>query len=126
MAVSCGVEGKVSLPALAIVGTVVCMVRVVDAEQLGRELGTILKDVARGNEIVLTQRGRRRAVLIDHRRLQALQEIAGLAQDPEAQGAMSRSDADVRAGRVYGLKGRPTIPRILALRSSRSRPKRVA
>ena len=101
------------------------MVRVVDAEQLARELGTILKDVARGNEIVLTQRGRRRAVLIDHRRLQTLQEIAGLAQDPEARAAMSRSDADVRTGRVYGLKGRPTIRRILALRSSRSRAKRV-
>jgi prevent-host-death family protein len=101
------------------------MVRVVDAEQLGRELGTILKDVASGHEIVVTQRGRRRAVLIDHRRLQTLQKIAGLAQDPKAQAAMSRSDADVRTGRVYGLKGRPTIRRILALRSSRSRAKRV-
>jgi prevent-host-death family protein len=101
------------------------MVRVVDADQLARELGTILNDVARGNEIVLTRRGRRRAVLIDHRRLQTLQELAGLAQEPEAQAAIARSDADVRTGHVYGLKGRPTIRRILALRSSRRRAKRL-
>lgn len=97
------------------------MERVVSADEAGHDLLALLDRVSHGDHVVITRRGRRRAVLLDYGQLRTLQDVARLARDPEAQAAIARSDEDVRAGRVYALKGRPTVQRILAS-TSRRRP----
>jgi prevent-host-death family protein len=90
------------------------MERVVSAVQPKGSFRALLDKVGRGEQIVITRRGRRQAVLLSYEHLQTLREMARLAQDPEAVAAMRRSDEDVRRGLVYSLKGRPSIRRMLA------------
>ena len=90
------------------------MERIVTAAELREDLSGLLDKVGRGERIVITRRGQRRAVLLSYDQLQTLQEIARLARDPQALEAMQRSDEDVRRGRVYTLKGLPNVRRILA------------
>jgi prevent-host-death family protein len=76
----------------------------------------LLEQVGRGVQVVITRRGRRHAVLLNYQQLKTVQELVRLARDPDALAAIARSDDDVRAGRVYSLKGRPSVRRILATR----------
>ena len=95
------------------------MERIVTAAELRDSLSGLLDKVRRGEQIVITHRGQRRAVLLSYDRLQTLQEIARLARDPQALAAMQRSDDDVRRGRVYTLPGHPSVRRILAVSGRR-------
>ncbi len=90
------------------------MERIVSAAEARHSFPALLDKVGRGEQIVITRRGQRQAVLLSYEHLQTLREVARLAQDPEAVAAMRRSDEDVRRGRVYSLKGRPSVRRILA------------
>jgi len=91
------------------------MEKIVSAIEASNDFLEILKQVGRGDQIVITRRGRRRAVLLDYEQLKTIQEVARLARDPDAQASIARSDEDVRAGRVYRLTGRPTLRRLRAL-----------
>jgi prevent-host-death family protein len=95
------------------------MERFVSVAEARDDLPTLLEQVARGVQIVITRRGRRHAVLLNYGQLQTLQEVARLARDPQAQAAIARSDDDVRSGRVYSLKGRPSVRRILSFTARR-------
>ena len=97
------------------------MERVVTANEAQEGFLALLEQVGCGHQVVITRRGRRQAVLLSYRQLQTLQEVARLARDPEAQAAINRSDEDVHAGRVYSLKGRPTVRRILGSAARRKR-----
>jgi len=51
----------------------------------------------------------------DFERLQLLTELARLWQEPQSLDHIRRAHEDLRAGRVYRLKGVPTVQRLVAL-----------
>jgi prevent-host-death family protein len=102
------------------VGTLRPMQKTISATQASAELLEMLDDVGRGRQFVI-KRGRRKAVLMDYERLRTLEALAELARDSRARASMARSDEDVRAGRVYTLKGRPTLHNILSVRGRQRR-----
>ena len=75
----------------------------------------LLSDVKEGERVIITQRGKPTAAVIDFERLQLLTELAGLWQDPESLSHLRAAHDDLREGRVYRLKGVPTVKRLLGL-----------
>jgi prevent-host-death family protein len=75
----------------------------------------LLAEVKEGERVIITHRGKPAAAVIDFERLQLLTELARLWQDPQSLGHIRAAHADLRAGRVYRLKGIPTIKRLVAL-----------
>ena len=91
------------------------MEKTVSAARASSDFLGILEQVGRGDQIVITRRGRRRAVLLDYEQLKTIQAVARLARDPDVQASIARSDEDVRVGRTYRLRGKTTLRRLRAL-----------
>ena len=75
----------------------------------------LLAEVKEGERIIITHRGKPAAVVIDFERLQLLTELARLWQDPQSLSHIRAAHEDLRAGRVYRLKGLPTVKRLVDL-----------
>lgn len=75
----------------------------------------ILSEVKGGERVIITRRGKPTAAVIDFERLQLLTELARLWQDPESLSYLRAAHDDLRAGRVYRLKGVPSAKRLLGL-----------
>ena len=75
----------------------------------------LLAEVKEGERIIITHRGKPAAAVIDFERLQLLTELARLWQDPQSLSHIRAAHEDLRAGRVYRLKGVPTVKRLVDL-----------
>jgi prevent-host-death family protein len=75
----------------------------------------VLSEVKEGERVIITRRGKPTAAVIDFERLQLLTELAQLWQDPKSCTHLRAAHDDLRAGRVYRLKGVPTGKRLLGL-----------
>ena len=75
----------------------------------------LLAEVKEGERIIITHRGKPAAAVIDFERLQLLTELARLWQDPQSLSHIRAAHEDLRAGRVYKLKGLPTVKRLVDL-----------
>jgi PHD/YefM family antitoxin component YafN of YafNO toxin-antitoxin module len=62
---------------------------------------------------MVTKRGVPTAVLIDFEKLETLENLARLWQDPESLRAMKESLEDAKKGRMLRMKGAPTVDTIL-------------
>ena len=75
----------------------------------------LLAEVKEGERIIITHRGKPAAAVIDFERLQLLTELARLWQDPQSLSHIRTAHEDLRGGRVYSLKGVPTVKRLVDL-----------
>ena len=75
----------------------------------------LLTEVKGGERVIITHRGKPTAAVIDFERLQLLTELARLWQDPKSLSHIRAAHEDLRAGRVYRLKGVPTVKRLIGL-----------
>ena len=75
----------------------------------------LLAEVKEGERIIITYRGKPAAAVIDFERLQLLTELARLWQDPQSLSYIRAAHEDLGAGRVYHLKGVPTVKRLVDL-----------
>ena len=75
----------------------------------------LLAEVKEGEQIIITHRGKPAAAVIDFERLQLLNELARLWQDPQSLSHIRAAHEDLRAGRVYRFKGVPTVKRLVDL-----------
>ena len=75
----------------------------------------LLAEVKEGERIIITHRGKPAAAVIDFERLQLLTELARLWQDPQSLSYIRAAHEDLRAGRIYRLKGIPTVKRLVDL-----------
>jgi prevent-host-death family protein len=73
----------------------------------------LVDEAMRGDEIVVTKRGARAAVLIGFDRLETLKSIARLCQDPEALRAMREASEDIARGRRLRTKRIPRVHELL-------------
>jgi len=80
-----------------------------------QRFGKVLSEVKEGERVIITRRGKPTAAVIDFERLQLLTELAQLWQDPKSRAHLRAAHDDLRAGRVYRLKGVPTGKRLLSL-----------
>ncbi|MBI3000275.1 MAG: type II toxin-antitoxin system Phd/YefM family antitoxin [Deltaproteobacteria bacterium] len=79
----------------------------------------LLDEVKKGERIIITRRGKPTAVVMDFERLQLLTELARLWQDPQSLDHIRAAHEDLRAGRIYRLKGVPTVQRLIGLARKR-------
>ena len=91
------------------------MDRFLTATEARQRFLKLLDEVKNGERVIITRRGRPAAAVIDFERLQLLTELAGLWQNPESFNHIRASHEDLRAGRVYRLKGVPTVKRLIGL-----------
>jgi prevent-host-death family protein len=75
----------------------------------------LLAEVKEGERIIITHRGKPAAAVIDFERLQLLTDLARLWQDPQSLSHIRTAHEDLRGGRVYSLKGVPTVKRLVDL-----------
>ena len=101
------------------------MERYITQTEAKARFGSVLSRASRGDRIVITHSGRPHAVLIDYQQFETLAAAASLLQDPSARAAMARAAAEVRAGEVYRLKGKPSVRRLVAFakRTRRKTPR---
>ena len=91
------------------------MDRFLTATEARQQFLKLLDEVKEGERVIITRRGRPTAAVIDFERLQLLTELARLWQDPQSLRHIRAAHEDLRAGRVYRLKGVPTVQRLIDL-----------
>jgi len=91
------------------------MDRFLTATEARQRFLKLLDEVKKGERVIVTHRGKPAAAVIDFERLQLLTELARLWQDPQTLDHIRAAHEDLRAGRVYRLKGVPTVKRLVAL-----------
>jgi len=84
----------------------------------------LLDEVREGERVVITHRGKPAAVVIDFERHQLLSELARLWQDPKTLSHIQAAHEEARTGRVFRLKGTPTVKRLVQLARSKGILKR--
>lgn len=91
------------------------MDRFLTATEARQQFLRLLDEIKEGERIIITRRGKPTAAVIDFERLQLLTELARLWQDPQSLAHIRAAHEDLRAGRVYRLKGVPTVQRLIGL-----------
>ncbi|MBI4487925.1 MAG: type II toxin-antitoxin system Phd/YefM family antitoxin [Deltaproteobacteria bacterium] len=91
------------------------MDRFLTATEARQQFLKLLDEVREGERVIITRRGKPTAAVIDFERLQLLTELARLWQDPQSLDHIHAAHEDLRAGRVYRLKGAPTVQNLVAL-----------
>lgn len=91
------------------------MERFLTATEARQRFLKLLDEVKEGERVVITHRGKPAAVVIDFERHQLLSELARLWQDPQTLSHIRAAHEDLHAGRVYRLKGIPTMKRLISL-----------
>jgi prevent-host-death family protein len=100
------------------------MDRFLTATEARQQFLKLLDEVLEGERIIITRRGKPTAVVMDYDRLQLLTELARLWQDPQSLRYIQSAHQEARSGRVFRLKGAPTVQRLVALARSRGVLKR--
>lgn len=78
------------------------MARSIPFSQARSKLTELFDEVQRQHEhVIVTRNGRPAAVLMSLQEYEAIQETLEVLADPQAMDDIRRSEADVRAGRVY-------------------------
>src|SRR3990167_5970089 len=95
------------------------MDRFLTATEARQQFLKLLDEVKEGERVIITRRGKPTAVVMDFERLQLLTELARLWQDPQSLDHIRAAHEDLRAGRVYRLKGVPTVRRLIGLARKR-------
>jgi len=91
------------------------MDRFLTATEARKQFLKLLDEIKEGERVIITRRGKPTAAVIDFERLQLLTELARLWQDPQSLDHIRAAHEDLRAGRVYRLKGVPTVQRLIGL-----------
>ena len=91
------------------------MDRFLTATEVRQQFLKLLDDVEEGEQVIITRRGKPTAAVINFERLQLLTELARLWQDPQSLSQIRTAHEEVKAGRVYRMKGIPTVKRLIAL-----------
>jgi len=91
------------------------MDRFLTATEARQQFLKLLEEVQGGERVIITRRGKPAAAIIDFERLQLLTELGRLWQDPSFLSHIRAAHEDLRAGRVYRLKGVPTVQRLIDL-----------
>lgn len=84
----------------------------------------LLTEVQEGERVIITHRGKPTAAIIDFERLQLLTELGRLWQDPQSLTRIRAAHDEVKAGRVFRVKGAPTVKRLVALARKKGLVKR--
>ena len=100
------------------------MERFLTATEARQRFLKLLDEVREGERVVITHRGKPAAVVIGFERHQLLSELARLWQDPKTLSHIQAAHEEVRTGRVFRLKGPPTIKRLVQLARSKGILKR--
>ncbi|OGP27372.1 MAG: hypothetical protein A2038_11165 [Deltaproteobacteria bacterium GWA2_57_13] len=95
------------------------MDRFLTATEARQQFLKLLDEIKEGERVIITRRGKPTAVVMDFERLQLLTELARLWQDPQSLDHIRAAHEDLRAGRVYRLKGVPTVRRLIGLARKR-------
>lgn len=91
------------------------MDRFLTATEARQQFLKLLDEVQEGERIIITHRGKPTAVVINFERHQLLTELARLWQDPQSLSQIRTAHEEVKAGRVYRMKGVPTVQRLVEL-----------
>lgn len=91
------------------------MDRFLTATEARQQFLKLLNEVKEGERIIITHRGKPAAVVMDFERLQLLNELARLWQDPQSLSVIRAAHEEVKTGRVFRVKGKPTVKRLVAL-----------
>ncbi len=94
------------------------------ATEARRQFLKLLEEVHEGERIIITHRSKPTAVIIDFERLQLLIELSRLWQDPQSLAHIRAAHDEAKTGRVYRLKGAPTVKRLVSLARSKGLIKR--
>jgi len=100
------------------------MERFLTATEARQRFLKLLDEVREGERVVITHRGKPAAVVIDFERHQLLSELARLWQDPKTLSHIQAAHEEARTGRVFRLKGTPTVKRLVQLARSKGVLKR--
>ena len=95
------------------------MDRFLTATEARQQLLRMLDEVREGERVVITRRGKPAAVLMDFERHQLLTELARLWQDPQSLSQIHAAHEEARTGKVYRLRGMPTVKRLVQLASKK-------
>ena len=91
------------------------MDRFLTATEARQQFLKLLDEVQEGERVIITRRGKPTAAVIDFERLQLLTELARLWQNPRSLSQIRTAHEEVKAGRVYSMKGIPTVQRLTTL-----------
>ncbi len=100
------------------------MEKVLTATEARRQFLKLLEEVREGERVIITHRGKPTAVIIDFDRWQLLIELGRLWQDPQSLARILTAHNEAKTGRVYRLKGVPTVKRLASLARSKGLLKR--
>ena len=89
------------------------------ATQARQQFLKFLEEVREGDRVIITHRGKPTAVIIGFERLQLLTELGRLWQDPRSLAHIRAAHDEVKASRMYRLKGAPTVKRLVSLARSK-------
>ena len=101
------------------------MDRFLTATEARQRFLKLVAEVKEGERVIITHRGKPAAAVIDFEQLQLLTELARLWQDPRALSHIRAAHEDLRAGRVYRMKGVPTVKRLIDLAHKKGLHKRT-
>jgi prevent-host-death family protein len=79
----------------------------------------LVDETMKGDQIVVTKRGKPAVALIDFEHLQSLKAFAALWQDADAMAAMKEAFEDVKGGRVVRMKRMPAAGELLKIARAR-------
>ena len=80
------------------------MARIIPFTEARASLSELLDDVAARHEhVVITRKGRPAAVVVSPEEWEAIEETLETLQDEETLAALSESEGDVKAGRLFSL-----------------------
>ena len=100
------------------------MDRFLTATEARRQFFNLLEEVREGDRVIITHRGKPTAVMIDFERLQLLTELGRLWQVPQSLAYIHAAHDEAKTGRVYRLRGTPTVKNLVSLARSKGLFKR--
>jgi prevent-host-death family protein len=101
------------------------MDRFLTATEARQQFLKLLDEVQEGERVIITRRGKPAAAVIGFERLQLLTELARLWQDPQSLARIRAAHEEARSGRLFRVKGTPTVKRLVALARNKGLLKRL-
>jgi len=102
------------------------MDRYLNVTEARQGLLDLVENIEGQDRVVITKRGRPRAVLVDFEQFKLLEDVAWIFQDPRRRAAMHESWEAMQRGQLIRLPPRqaPTVKNLMVLAKRRSRRKR--
>ena len=103
------------------------MDRYLNVTEARQGLLDLVENIEGHDRVVITKRGKPRAVLVDFEQFKLLEDVAWIFQDPRRRAAMQESWEAMQQGRLIRLpaEGSPTVKNLLALAKRRSKRRRA-